>query len=421
MSEAKPKTQEQIDFDTKLAAAKAKREDADDVNGQDQWSPLDGRLETDAGLADHGAMAKGYAAKAKVCNKNKRSKDEELRGILMMQLKDMGEEASTKEGSADNHCHITCDEDQALADMNKLYNSLNSSSNHACANLGEFKDDSRLQILEAMQATLKYTSFSFLHRACQGTNNCNPYDATVPEDLMACSGLMQGAPFFYDSDLEAVGAHLAGRQGSPKSDSPASRGHCANFYPTGTVAPGRGKELYVNVCYNASQGEVGALLTKGAAGGEDAVYVGVKWVKANRMEVAKYTTLKDLHADIRRQKQNILSVNRKMIALQQSLIGLRPMDGMDDATNNDPAALLQNMRLFVKRSTNRVRRGMAKRGAKYADKKEDDELRYSLFGKRNALQYEARRRVGHGRSRSRKSKSKSRKSSKGRKSKGRSK
>jgi len=364
---------------------------ANDVDSKAQWSLTDrSRIPEDYQTV----QGEAAQARSKQCDTND-SKDSQLRAILMDQLDEMAK----KEGECGAY---NCSEDKELDEMQELYKNLMGDGK---CDLGTFNNSPRIKILKAMIETLKFSSYGFLHRSCEGTNNCNPYAKTVPEALLGCCGLQQGAPLFYDADLEAVGAHLAGKQGSPKSDTPASRGHCANFYPTGTIAPGRGKELYVNVCYRA-KGEEGIKV------GDK--HVGVKWVKANRMEIAKYQTLKDLQSELTRQKKAVLSVNRKMLQLQQSLIGLVP--GGDDKEDTMEDMLVDNMKMFVARSAKRVGRDMRKRRVGFEDKQEDEKLRYALFRnskKRRAVEREVA--ALKKRAKSGKKKSKSKKGKKGHK------
>jgi hypothetical protein len=372
-------------LDLKWISFTVPRGDAIDVNGTNQWDvytpPTSGTYKP---TYDANRTA-GQAQRTKACASGLGSKDAELRAILMVQLEEMGADADADDRKAGTSgkagCGLTCDEDLALDDMQKLYTELSEDGAGSCK-LGDFSTNPNIIILNAMIDTLDYTSFSFLHRSCQGTNNCNPYalNALVPNTLIACSGLMDGAAFFYDSDLEAVGAHLAGSQGSPNGFTPASRGHCANFYKTGTIAPGRGSDskdppLYVNVCYEAQSGDRGALqkTTNGK-------WVGVKWVKANKMEKAKYYSLKKLKDERRRQKRIVLSVNRKMLQLQQSLVGLRPQDNAAYSEDNANALFSDNLRAVVRQSTNRVRRGMNKRYSALVDREDKLAMPFRMKG-----------------------------------------
>ena len=296
------------------------------------------------------------------------SKDAKLRDILMVQLQAMADSA----GTSDEGCGFACGEDAELDKMQLLYAKFNNDMGNASGmcSIGDFTNNPRIVVLKAQKSVLEFMTFSFLHQTCEGTYDCNPYDSMMPPSLLNCCGLYEGAPLFYDGDLQAVGSYLAGAQGSPKGLTPAANGHCANFYMSGTIAPGRDKQLYVNVCYVGNSGERGVL----AKGGTTPLqHIGMKWVKANRMERAKFDALQEIEAKMVAQKRSVLQVNHKMLQLQQSLVGLNPYassggggGGGGGAASND-AFLTKKLQAVVESSTRRVRNEMGRRFGQMED------------------------------------------------------
>jgi hypothetical protein len=269
-------------------------------------------------------------------------------------------------------------------------------------------------VLESQRKVLEFVSFSFLHQTCEGTNNCNPHNHVMPRELLKCCGLYEGAPLFYDGDLQAVGSYLAGPQGSPKGLTPAANGHCANFYMSGTIAPGRDKQLYVNVCYIATTGERGAL----AAQGENKL-IGMKWVKANRLERAKFEAMREIDAKIIAAKRMVLQMNHKMLQLQQSLVGLNPnvMGGFGYGAGGQDELLTNRLRAVVSASTRRVRNVMGRRNGEMEDRHRSmlPQLGMSPSGRAgselraiDSLRRKASKRAGSRRARSRASRASSR-------------
>ena len=299
------------------------------------------------------------------------SKDAKLRDILMVQLQSMANSA----GTSDEGCSFACGEDAELDKMQQLYAKFNSDMGTASGmcSIGDFANNPRIVVLKAQKSVLEFMTFSFLHQTCEGTHDCNPYESMMPPTLLNCCGLYEGAPLFYDGDLQAVGSYLAGAQGSPKGLTPAANGHCANFYMSGTIAPGRDKQLYVNVCYVGNSGERG-VLEKPSSGtsGTGKQHIGMKWVKANRMERAKFDALQEIEAKMVAQKRSVLQVNHKMLQLQQSLVGLNPYansgggGGVGGGVSNDEF-LTKKLRAVVESSTRRVRNEMGRRFGQMED------------------------------------------------------
>jgi len=301
------------------------------------------------------------------------SKDEKLREILMNQLADMAEQATPQSG-VENGCTFACGEDAELEKMQAMYTKFNqslssvqgTSAGTGLCGIGDFSNNPRIQVLDSQRTVLEYISFGFLHQTCEGTNNCNPYKHMMPQALLKCCGLYEGAPLFYDADLQAVGSYLAGAQGSPKGLTPAANGHCANFYMSGTIAPGRDKQLYVNVCYVATAGERGAV-SDGAAQPKS---IGMKWVKANRLERAKFEALREIDAKIVAQKRMVLQMNHKMLQLQQSLVGLNPNGFGGMGVGNSDEFLTGRLKAVVEASTRRVRNEMGRRYGAMEDRQQ---------------------------------------------------
>jgi hypothetical protein len=320
------------------------------------------------------------------------SKDDKLREILMMQLYDMASSTTNVRGADvddDTGCAFACGEDAELERMQDMYKKFNqtmsgpdsSKPQTGLCGIGDFSNNPRIQVLESQRRFLEFISFSFLHQTCEGTSNCNPYKHIMPRALLKCCGLYEGAPLFYDGDLQAVGSYLAGPQGSPKGLTPAANGHCANFYMSGTIAPGRDKQLYVNVCYFATAGERGAIAMDDAAaaqppreGGEAGPaakqkVIGMKWVKANRLERAKFEAMREIDAKIIAAKRMVLQMNHKMLQLQQSLVGLNPnVMGYGYGGAGQEHLLTNRLREVVRASTRRVRNEMGRRNGAIEDR-----------------------------------------------------
>ena len=300
-------------------------------------------------------------------------KDSKLREILMAQLYEMSQQTS-KPDDEGTGCAFACGEDAELDRMQQMYSKFHTSlstggaSASGLCGIGDFKSNPRIQVLESQRTVLEFVSFGFLHQTCEGTNNCNPYQTTVPKELLKCCGLYEGAPLFYDGDLQAVGSYLAGPQGSPKGLTPAANGHCANFYMSGTIAPGRDKQLYVNVCYVASASERGAITNNNAT---KAINVGMKWVKANRLERAKFEAMREIDAKIIAAKRMVLQMNHKMLQLQQSLVGLNPnsMGGGAGTGVSSDEFLTNRLKAVVQSSAQRVRNNMGRRFGAMEDKR----------------------------------------------------
>lgn len=301
------------------------------------------------------------------------SKDAKLRDILMVQLLAMAQSATT----GDEGCGFACGEDAELDKMQTLYKQFNGDmgTGTGMCSIGDFENNPRIVVLKAQKSVLEFMTFSFLHQTCEGTHDCNPYESMMPKELLNCCGLYEGAPLFYDGDLQAVGSYLAGAQGSPKGLTPAANGHCANFYMSGTIAPGRDKQLYVNVCYVGNAGDRGVIESQdGSGAGVPAkpINIGMKWVKANRMERAKFDALREIEAKMVAQKRSVLQVNHKMLQLQQSLVGLNPYAnggggaGGGGAASNDEF-LTKKLRAVVESSTRRVRNEMGRRFGQMED------------------------------------------------------
>ena len=299
-------------------------------------------------------------------------KDGKLREILMAQLYEMSQQTS-KPDEEGTGCAFACGEDAELDRMQQMYSKFHTSlstggaSASGLCGIGDFKSNPRIQVLESQRTVLEFVSFGFLHQTCEGTNNCNPYQTPVPKELLKCCGLYEGAPLFYDGDLQAVGSYLAGPQGSPKGLTPAANGHCANFYMSGTIAPGRDKQLYVNVCYVASASERGAITNTN----KKAQNVGMKWVKANRLERAKFEAMREIDAKIIAAKRMVLQMNHKMLQLQQSLVGLNPnsMGGGAGTGVSSDEFLTNRLKAVVQSSAHRVRNNMGRRFGAMEDKR----------------------------------------------------
>ena len=330
--------------------------------------------------------------------RNKQSHMNELRSVLMEQLKEMKEEAkATKDDKSGNRsCGINCSEDRALEEMIDTYKDL---SDNNCGMIIDFHHDRKVNLLEAKRVALESCTFGFLHKdLCEGVSDCNPYPDHVPESLVGCSGLREGQPFFFDRELKAVGRYLAGSQAS--GDSPAANGHAASLYPTNTLAPGRGKSLWVNVCYECGE-------DKGFGG------ICVKWVPANEMEYAKFAMLNKIRKRIRDQKRHILSVNRQIVDLQLKLKGVGARGGILRGDNEmDEVDREDALKKFLKRSMRRAKRRLYRDEEVREQRRLTEDLRAYALTDPEAAHYITG--VGKKLKRKGKSKGKKKKSKKGR-------
>jgi len=352
-----------------------------------------------ADLDEAGYQIEKTVATAKKCH-NKQSHMNDLRSVLMEQLKEMEEEAKTTKDSRkpgiDRGCGLNCSEDRALEEMIDTYKDL---SDNNCGMIIDFHHDRKVNLLEAKRVALESCTFGFLHKdLCEGVSDCNPYPDHVPESLVGCSGLREGQPFFFDRELKAVGRYLAGSQAS--GDSPAANGHAASLYPTNTLAPGRGKSLWVNVCYECGEG-------KGFGG------VCVKWVPANEMEYAKFAMLNKIRKRIRDQKRHILSVNRQIVDLQLKLKGVGARGGILRGDNEmDEVDREDALKKFLKRSMRRAKRRLYRDNEVREQRRLTDDLRAYALTEPEAAHYITG--VGKKLKRKGKSKGKKKKSKKGR-------
>lgn len=380
------------------------------------------------------------------CKTPRGSRQLQLRRILMKELHAM-DQANSASTSGSKACLPLCDEDKALQDMMDRYKKFLGKGQQKC-NIQGFDKDRKIILLKAKKHVLESMSFAFLHGECEGTNYCNPFpgNSRVPKSLIACSGLQDaGALFFYDEDLASVGCQIAGKQ--KRGDSPAARGFCADFFETGTIAPGKGSTVWVNVCYPVANGahalgggedDVPAPFSALSGGGAlDNAHMEVRWVQCNELERAKHETLQAIDRAMKQQKRRILEINRQVLTLQTRLYEVNPMDA-DYASSDDEDYLVDNMKMYVTNSADRVRYRMMNKFAKNSLRANEEDLRMrAMHGPREdrAAFRRAMRKLGavddddvvpkksrsKSRSKSRRSKSRSSKSrSKSRRSKSRS-
>jgi hypothetical protein len=95
----------------------------------------------------------------------------------------------------------------------------------------------------------------------------------------------------------------------------------------------------------------------------------MKWVKANRLERAKFEAMREIDAKIIAAKRMVLQMNHKMLQLQQSLVGLNPnVMGYAYGGQAHEDLLTNRLRAVVSASTRRVRNEMGRRNGAIEDR-----------------------------------------------------
>lgn len=285
-----------------------------------------------------------------------------LRQKLMDQLNEMADPTKEPCWKVD-----MCKEDYALEKLRDQYKKLADARyqrmSEAGANtcelpkcLQDFDDDAEIKYLDAKRKTLESLSFNFLHRICDNvTQGCAPNGLKpMPDTLLECSGIYKpNALFFMDRDLAAIGRQCAGSQRN--GNTPAARGHCADFFPVGTVARGS-DALYVNVCtYSYECNEAKPV---------------VKWVRANLLENAAYATRKEIMNRITARKKQILSYGKEILKLQSKMYLLQPTVKGMGRVQSDP-----NLCLPVANVDQVVQLGLQRFKANMISKQNEAELK----------------------------------------------
>lgn len=251
-----------------------------------------------------------------------------LRDSLLKKLKELEQDACFKQ--------MGCDEDKAMDNLRQRYYQIMKTQKEFAKERGvqdgctsgmpecmkPFHEDRQIAYLRSKISTLGSLSFNFLHRICENvTQGCIPaftpdgVSTTVPENLLDCSGINDGAQtlFFHDRDIAAIGRQLAPAS-QRNGNSPAARGFDPMIFLPGTLAKGS-DGLYVNVCVPATECEDGATQRK----------IQMRWVRANLMEVAAYETAADLRRRISARKRQLVQVAREMLTLQAKMYQLHPV------------------------------------------------------------------------------------------------
>lgn len=311
------------------------------------------------------------------CGIPKGSRTWRLRQQLMTQLKGLAK----SEGAADGLCFGSCKEDEHLEKMEATYRKHFKGD----CGLSSFKNDDRLKMLEAKKQMLHRQSFAFLHSECEGDDECNPFgkDDIMPEPLLDCCGVREGALLFGDESMAAVGKFLSGSQKA--GESPAALGHASNLYQTGLIAPGVDKsKLWINICYlvgkpmqDLSEAQKKGVDSKRLASSDNA-YLDTKWVPANVLEQKKYMTLKGIERAITERKRAILKVNRQILELQMQMANVQGSDNYfsgDEDSGSDSSFVntQKGIEMYVQNSVNRAKSVLlgaaAKRHLREADQK----------------------------------------------------